>query len=321
MAERATGRWQGVKELAQAGGNAYSDFNRSVGVSPKNEIAGQFARGNIGRGVVNAAYGAPGWEVLTDLLSGPKRQVLGGSQQALDARRASFQSGAASGASIVDAGLGYVDRAAGMADTSRSAADSMMGQGAALGSQALFDQHRAVNAARGFAGADTASVAEAQMQQGLAQTRRSMMADAANVRGGNQAAALMSAQNTGAQAALDVNAQAGLLRRQEAVDRLNRQMGVEQMAAGLAQGRAGMGFGLQQSGLGYGMQAGGQIGQLGGAMSGIGSGREQLYTQAGLDADKAQLEYDARLAGADVQRKAGIIGAIGGGIAKMYGAG
>lgn len=314
-------------------GNAYSDFNRSVGVSKDSEIFGQFKRGNYGKGIVNIAYGAPGWEVAQDLLSGPKRQVLGGSQEALDARRAQYAQGVQQGQAVTQAGLGAVDQAqgylgaaAGQAGADRGMAQTMYGTGMGIGGMGVLRQQDAIQQARAMAMRDTGSVAESLMQAGLGQTQRGMYGQAAQARGGNQAAAIRMAQRAGAQQALDVNSQIGVMRRQEAVDRLNRQLAVEDMAAQAGGQQAGLGYGVAGQGLGYALQGTGQLAGIGSSTGelGLGTGRmgldqQGLYVNAGLDADKAQLDYDARLAGADVQRKAGIIGGIASGASKMFG--
>lgn len=253
----------------------------------------------------------------------PEKSYVGGSQAALDARRSAYGSAGdasmASGAAGYQAGLGTMGQAAGQAIGDRGAAYGYAANGQGLGLAGIGSQNAAVTNARALAGRSTDSLAQRMLQAQSAANQRQMVGMAAQARGGNQAAAMRNAQAVGSQMQLQTNQQAAQMRAAEQQAALNRQLGVEQMAAGVGGQQAGLGYGMYGQGLGMAQTSTGQLAGIGGNMASAGLGQQNVGLGAyGLlnDIDLAQYEGDrANASAAAVARSpAGVFGNILGGI-------
>jgi hypothetical protein len=248
---------------------------------------------------------------LRGLNQAPPAQYLGGSADALAQRQQQYQQGIGQAGGVMGQGLGtsgtggqMLGQAGGLSMQDRTYGYGLAGQG-------LDTQMGALNAARQLAGQSTDSLAQAQLQQGLAQQQQQMLGQAAQARGGNQAAALRNAQMLGSQAGLQTNQAAAMLRAQEQQAQLARQLGVEQLAQQAGATQLGLGLGAAQQGTQNYGTFGGQLGSLGLGQSQVGLGSQGQFLDAQSAADKAQLEADTKSASAGQEAKGGIMGVAG----------
>jgi hypothetical protein len=258
--------------------------------------------------------------ITTHLTGGPpERSFAGGSQEALDAQRGQYggmgANSYAAGGQAWSQGLGTMGQAAGQAQADRNAAYGYAAQGQGIGSSGLAGQNAAVANARGIAAQSTDSLAQRQLQAQSAANQRQMMGMAAQARGGNQAAAMRNAQLVGSQMQLQTNEQAAQLRAGEQQAAINRQLGVESMAANVGGQQAGLGYGMYGQGLGMAQGATGQLAGIGGNMASAGLGQQNVGLGAyGLlnDLNIAQLEADRANASAAAVAKspAGVVGNV-----------
>lgn len=268
-------------------------------------------------------FGAGG--SLMEGISGgaPAPSYIGGSPEEL-ARRQAMLSGQAqasfgTGMAQQQQGVGMLGQAGDQSRADRSNAYGMFNQGMGLGSGGIDRQNAQLNSLLAQAQFEGPSQAQAQMQQGLDQTQRAMLGQAAQTRGGNQAAAMRNAQSAGSQMALQTNQQAAILRAQEAQQRQQNILGAQQFAAGSYGQQAGLGYGLAGQGLGAAQQSTGQLGQFGANVSQAGLGQQNVGLGAmGIltDQDKAQMEAERanRSAEKTARNPLGIGGQILGGI-------
>lgn len=236
------------------------------------------------------------------------------------------------GTNMVGGGKGYYDRQmlywGGIGDSSQMIGQggSMLGQayasagddrlfGASLLASGLGGQAGALANARRFAAQPTDSLAQLQLQQGLAQNQQAMLGQAAQARGGNQAAAMRQAQLLGTQQALQTNQQAAMMRAAEQQAAINRQIGVEQMAQQAAQQQLGLGMGAMQAGTSNQAQIGSQVGGMGLQQQG-----QMLDAMGQTDALQAQFQRDRTEQSIRNQERQGkALGSILGSIPKMIG--
>jgi hypothetical protein len=253
----------------------------------------------------NGVYSALTAQSLLGLNKPPPQQFLGGSQEALDQRRQMYMAGLQGGNEMMGLGAAGAGDGMGMAAADR-------GYGYDLAGAGIVGQAMAIDQARQMAARPTDSLARLQLQQGLAQNQQAMLAQAAQARGGNQAAAMRQAQMLGTQEALQTNAQAAQLRAAEQQAAINRQLGVEQMAAQASGQQLGLGMGAAQAGTAQYSQNALGVGQLG-------LGSQGQYLDAQAQADKAQLEADTKWASAKKAAQGGIMGTVGRAIGSFFG--
>jgi hypothetical protein len=276
----------------------------------------------------------------------PKDQWFGGGAGELERLREGYAKGQDlgqiqifRGEEGIDQGLKTLGSAQGTAAGLGVAASNYGVQGQGIGQAGMLAQDAAMGrqndvtlAMLGTAAQQGPSAAQAQMQMGLDQSRRAMMAQAASARGGNQAAAMRNAQAQGSQMALDVNQQAGVLRAQEANAQRQALLGAQAQAAGIYGGqqqmmgqRAGMGYGMQGQGLGLQQGANAQLADIGNTQAGIGQARANMgvqqqanYLGAETEANKAQLEASQSGEEAKNKSKGGILGGIGSALGGIF---
>ena len=269
--------------------------------------------------------------VTTHLTGGaPAPSYLGGTPEAQEAGRTRLNNisdrAAKSGEATYATGTSMLGDASSAAYADRSNALGLSGQGQMLGNSGVTAQNQAIANARGVAAQQGPSAAQAQMQMGLDQSQRAMMAQAAGARGGNQAAAMQMAQATGSNMANQVNQQAGILRAQEQQAAMDRQLGVEQMAAGYGGQQAGLGYGMQTQGMGLAQGSTKQVGDIGANMTSAGLGQQNIGL-GGLntlaDRDKAVLDSDRGNASATTAANspAAAFGSVLGGVTSLWGGG
>ena len=283
---------------------------------------------------------------VTEHLTGgpPQKAYLGGSAFNAEGERNKLQSrgkGAMfDGRNDYGGGVQTLGSAANSAVADRGNAGAYSTGGMMLGQSSIDQQNQALarqNDVTGqmlaTAGQQGPSAAQAQMQMGLDQSQRAMMAQAAAARGGNQAAAMRTAQATGANMANDVNQQAGVLRAQEAQQQQMNMMGAQQAAAGIYGGQqqtmgntAQLGYGMQGQGLGLAQGSTGQLAGIGANQTSAALGQQNIglgYDQIIADRDKAQLEADRGNASASAAAKspAAAFGSVLGGVTQLWGGG
>ena len=318
-----------VGDVASAGGNLLSGNFKEAGK-------------DFGRSMLSMIPG----QSLTAWNTTPDPTYIGGSQEALDARRQQQQQGIGQGAAYTQGGMEIAgagaDMIGGAYDTAgqdRTLARGYSDSGLRIGAAGLDQQRQAMgrqNAVTGQMLATAAqqgpSAAQAQLQMGLDQSQRAMMAQAAGARGGNQAAAMQMAQATGSNMANQVNQQAGVLRAQEAQQQQMNLLGAQQAAAGIYGGQqqtmgttAQLGYGMQGQGLGLAQGSTGQQGQMGANVGSIGLGvagagnqMQGNYLGAQTETDKAQLTADTQQSSAKQGAKGGIMGAAKNIIGSMF---
>jgi hypothetical protein len=203
-----------------------------------------------------------------------------------------YKQGIGAGAGLTQYGVGLMGHAAGQTSADRNAALAYSGTGSQIGASGLIGQNAAVANARGIAARPTDSQALAQLRSAQDANNRAMMGMASAARGGNQAAALRNAQQVGAQSQLMANQQAAQLRAAEQQAAVQRQLGVEQMAAGVGGQQANLGYGMYGQGLGLAQGSTGQLGQLGSQAGGLGTTQQGIYVNAQGERDIAQAEMD-----------------------------
>lgn len=281
---------------------------------------------NKGAGFMADPFGGGG-SFMTALSGGPIQQsYLGGSAEAEAAARAALtaQGNASFGSGMAQqqGGVGMLAQAGQQAVTDRGNAYALYNRGTQLGGQGIDQQNAMLQGLVAQAQQQGPSAAQAQLQQGLDQTQRSMLAQASAARGGNQAAAMRNAQMAGSQMAQQTNQQAAVLRAQEAQQRQQNILGAQQYAAGSYGQQAGLGYGMAGQGLGAAQNSTGQLGQFGANVSQAGLGQQNVGLGSyGIlsDRDKAKLEADRAHASASATQRsplgaAGtVIGAIFGG--------
>lgn len=313
----------------------YSRGNNFAGVKPSDEIAGEYFRGNYGRGTYNLLIGKPGWTAARNLLQGPKGSYMGGSKEALEANRQQYDQGILSGQDqnargegIAMAGADTLQQGAGMAGGAYDAGMGLSAMGTGIGLGSLGQQSGYLGSSLDAARTDVGSQALAQQQMANDANAKRMMAQAASARGGNAAAAMRNAQAQASANQLDTNQQLALLRMKEAESKRDAQIQANQYAAGQMGQNAQMGFSTASAGLGAAnsatgnvLQAGSGIGSIGGQIMGSGTQNTSTFVNAELEQNKAQLEADQKLQEAKAKHRAGIIGAISKGIGSMAGGG
>lgn len=269
---------------------------------------------------------------LTKALTGAselERGYFGGDKKAYDATRAEYGALgaglAAEGQTRTGEGYNLLGEAYTDASGDHSRAKFYENQGYGIGQQAMQSQDMDLYNLQSMAGRNTDSLAQAQLQAGLEQTQRTMAAQAASARGGNQAAALRNAQATGAQMALQTNQQAAMMRAQEQQAQLAREMAAQQYAGNVHGGRAQMGYGMQGQGLGLAQGATQGEAQIANQMAGIGLEQGgQALGAYGLrnQVDSAQLGTDVNYNSALAAGSSPLVvaNAVTNGVAAYYGA-
>lgn len=292
------------KQIAQTTGGA---TQLTLGILGGNKRNIKEGASRLGKGVWDTLTAAP----LRSLNNPPPQQFLGGSADALAQRQGMYMDGIAQGNALMGAGVGTADAGVGLLGQAagQSIQDRQFGYG--LAGTGYMQQGAALGNARALAGQSTDSMAQLQMQQGLAQAQQAMMGQAAQARGGNQAAAMRGAQLAAANMALQTNGQAAMLRAAEQQAMINRQMGVEQLAAQMGGQQLGLGLGAAQQGTSQLGQFGGQVGSIGLGQGQIGLGSQGQYVGALAGTDKEQLEADTQHASAAQASKGGVMGVAG----------
>lgn len=242
------------------------------------------------------------------LFNTPEGSYLGGSREELAARRAQYQAGIGVGQGYTEGGVNTANQGVAILGGAAPQAQAMATQGQGIGMTGLSNQQAALNRQNQIgnmmmaqAAQQGPSAAQAQLQMGLDQSQRAMMAQAASARGGNQAAAMMGAQGNAAAMAGQVNQQAAVLRAQEAQQRQQNILGAQGQAAAM-QGNAGqqygqvgaLGYGMQGQGIGQQAQIGSNIGSIGLGQAQAGNQAQSNYLGAQSEADKAQLDADLK---------------------------
>lgn len=284
---------------------------------------------------ISSVTGGPLWAMNQP----PDPTYIGGSAEALDARRQQQTQGigqgmayTAGGMDTANAGANMIGGAYGYAGQDRATALNLSSQGYQLGNMGIAQQQAALgrqNAQLGqmlsTAQQQGPSAAQAQLQMGLDQSRRAMMAQAANARGGNAAAAMRTAQANGMGMAGQVNQQAAVLRAQEQAQHQAQLLQAQQFASGAYGGQqaqmgntAALGYGMQGQGLGLAQGSTGQMGQMGANVGSIGLGQASAgnqmqgnYLGAQTATDKAQLDADNQQESAKQASKGGVMGLAG----------
>lgn len=216
----------------------------------------------------NAQYYGGSQEAQRDILHG-YRSRQDQSIEAQNAGLAQMGQGVQSAQGIAEQGRDVYGLGSGAFTTGRNAAGA-----------GLAGLSGATNLAAQAAYGNAPSEAEILIRNQAAQIGRQQAAMAANVRGGNQAAAMMGAQQAGAEAQLAAVGQAAALRANEMA--ANRQA-YAQAAAAQTQAALGMGsMGLGAMGQGMGAQQFGAQSQMGYGQFGaeLGAQREGAYLGA-----------------------------------------
>lgn len=337
-AAKAAQAKQGQGRVTSAGvgySKQLEDGSRPVLAGELNQVAktaggtGQVMKGIFTGNKADIKRGAKDfWEGSKQILTGaslgflnkaPERQYMGGSADALAAKRAMLQGGVFQGNDMMLNGLGTSQ---GGIDYLNYAAQNAMADrnfGRNIAGSALEQQAQALANSRAYAARPTDSLAQLQLQQGLAQNQMAMNAQAAQARGGNQAAAMRGAQLQGVNAAMDMNGQAAQLRAAEQQAMINRQLGVEQLAAQMGGQQLQQGLGMQQGGTGQLGQFGGQIGSVGLGQAQVGLGSQGQYLTGLQETDKTQLGADTQHASAAQASKGGILKTVGSVIGGIFG--
>jgi hypothetical protein len=253
----------------------------------------------------------------------PRKQYYGGSPEALEERRETYEAGRSSGAAQVQGGLDQLGQAGGMARGNAALGAATYGYGLSGASQARSAQNSALTGLLGAAMLRGPSMAEAQQRVGLSQLQGAMNARAADARGGNQAAAMRSANAAGSQMGLGLLERQGVLRAQEEDARMQRELGARGLIANAYGQQVGQDYGLLGLGLGTMGQATSQVGSFGAEAARIGAGREGAYLGARQAVDASQLDADmgretARYSGQQAMM-GGAMGTAGGIVGSIYG--
>lgn len=240
-----------------------------------------------------------------------RKQYFGDTAEQADAYRNQYESGIQGGNATMGQGVGMMGDAARYAQGNTALGVDMYRQGQSMGQAQMDAQNAQIATMLRQTNTQGASVAQEQMRQGLDQSQRAMMAQAASARGGNQAAAMRTAQATGSQMALDVNQQAGVLRAQEQQAFLARKLQAQQMAAQAYGQQSQLGFGMQGQGVGLANQAAGIYGQMGQATGQLGLGSQGQFLDARTSMETAALNSDTQIAMAKAQaqqaKRAGLL--------------
>jgi hypothetical protein len=260
--------------------------------------------------------------IFPGMSSGPQKQSLGGSPEALDAMRGEYAANNAVGQGIQSQGVGDLGlgakRAGGVYDKAVGAGadmgQQMFAQGGGTMSAGLSRQNKAANKAHDIAASENpAQIAQAQANAALASSQRNTLAQGRA--GGLMGLRSAMAENdaAGANVAMQSGAMAAQLEQQRKQDMLV----AEGLAANVGSQQSSLGAGLQTQGagtygsmLGIGNQSAGVTANAGGQLGQLGLGTQQTYTGAALDANKTQLDQDWKQAQADKQAKSGFISNI-----------
>ena len=275
----------------------------------------------LGEGMLSAATGG----ALRAMNNPPPKSYMGGSAEALNAKRAQYEQGMllglgqnARGELMAGQGAGIAGVGAAMGGGTYDAAGNLYGTGMGIGASGIGAQDAAIGQAINTAGMQVGSLAAAQQQMANDANSRQMMAQASAARGGNQAAAMRNAQAQGSQNALVTNQQLGLMRLKEEQDRKDSMVQAQQFAASQYGDRASMGYGTATQGLGAQNTATGQvltagstIGQIGSNVMGSGNDQSKAFLNAEVEQNKAQLESDKANASAKQAAKGGVGGIVG----------
>ena len=342
----------GIQAQQQAQANAYQTPEQRVDNRLNNAVDRTPVLGQIGKDAYNGIYGGGqvvggvltgkrlGQSVISSITAGPlralnnppPRQYMGGSKEALEAKRAQYEQGmiagvdqnsrgeatAMQGANV--AGQGAV-MGAGTYDTAMNLAST--GQNVAQGGMASQDAMLGSSVAN--ASQQLGSLAAAQQQMANDTQARQMQAQAAAARGGNSAAAMRNADMQSSQNALVNNQQLGAMRLQEEQARNARITQAEQVAAGQYGDRAAMGYGTAAQGLGAANTATGQVVNAGSTIGNIGGNTMQSgntmsgnFINAEVAQNKAQLDADEKNASAKQGAKGGVLGMVGKAIGSIF---
>lgn len=253
----------------------------------------------------------------------PKRQFFGGSEEALDQTRKDYEAGRTSGGAQARTGLDMLSRGSDMASMNSQRGSDVYGYGMQTAEQARRSENQALAGLLATAQQRGPSQAEAQQRAGLAQLQRSMLGQAADVRGGNQAGAFRNAQAAGSDMGLQLLERQGALRAAEEDAAIRRELAAREAVANAYANQTGRGYGLLGLGLGTMGQAAGQVGGFGAQYAGIGAGREGNYINAVNAVNAAQLDADlgrerARF-GQQSAMMGGMLGTAGGIVGSIYG--
>lgn len=255
----------------------------------------------------------------------PRKQFFGNTAEQEQAYRNQYETGIQQGNAMLGQGAGMIGQAGQMAQDNALLSQGMYGQGRMLGDAGIAGQNRGISNMLSAAYQQGPSAAQAQMQAGLDQSQRAMMAQAAAARGGNQAAAMRNAQAQGSQMALDANQQAAVLRAQEQQAEIARRVNAQQAAAQLYGQQSQLGYNIQGQGLGYANQAAGMYGDLGQGIGQMGLANQGQFLDARTAMESAALNADVQVAMAKAQaqqnKRNGLLGfagaLVGGGGAVM----
>jgi hypothetical protein len=289
---------------------------KPIGGKPVVATGPAYQGGSIKQAVDTKTYSTSPGEVRSGrLLETPREVYVGGGSAEASDRKNMYKAGIGSGAGLTDYGVGVAGQGAGMLGQAGQQAIAYGAEGQGIGQFGLNSQNAAIANARGLAGQSTDSLALLQLQQAQDTNTQRMLGMAAQARGGNQAAALRNAQAMGSQNQLVTNQQAAQLRAGEQQAALNRQLGVEQMAAGVGGQQAGLGYGMYGQGIGMLGQAGAQTGQIGTSLAGTGVQQQGVYVGALAGHDRTQAELDAEREKARREQKNkifdGVMGSVG----------
>jgi hypothetical protein len=301
--------------LARAEDN-YTDWNRSAGVAPEDEIFGEFARGNVGNAFTNLAYGAPGWSALKTYLKGADPIYSGGSPEALDANRSQYDAGILGGQDMTARGEGI---GAYGADAAAAAGNLGMQTGALGMNTAMTGMNRETNALNqsiNAANRNVASLSNAQQQAATDNQARQMQAMAASARGGNAAAALRAAGAQGSQNQMQTSQLLAQTRLAEDQAMRTAQIQAHQNAATQYGNRANTGFNAATAGANTANTSASTIGTIGGNVMNAGTDNTKTFVDAELQQNKDQMEQDRKNAeekGGFFKKAAGVVGSFFGG--------
>lgn len=312
---RANQRVDKATEEAPFLGTVGKEITNSVGGTAK--VVGGVLDGNkreikegakmFGESVLSATTGG----ALRSLNKPPPKSHYGGSAEEAAALKARNAAGIDAGLGVTDSGLQVIGTAVGQAGQNRNVGLGMVREGGQVANTGMLSQDARINASLAAANQPVNSVAEAQMRMAADRNNAQMMAQASAARGGNQAAALRSAQAIGSQNSLETNQQAGLLRLQEEQARRAGIVQANQSAAGMYGDRAQLGYSVAGQGLGAATTATGQTGQLGQAVTQVGTTTTGQFLGADTAQNQAQIQADAKWADEAQKSKGGVAGVVG----------
>lgn len=273
--------------------------------------------GRVANSVGSALSAAP----LRNALKGPDSTYYGGSKEAGAAYQARDDAGIMAGMDTTGTAVDVAGSAVNMAGGTYDRANVLASTGYDLGGQGIGSQNAALDASIGAAGMQVGSLAEQMARQQTDQQARQLMGMASQARGGNQAAAMRTAQQVSAQQAAGTNQQLALLRLQEEQDRRAGMIQAQQFAAGQYGGQAELGYGTAGSALDVQNASTGQVNQAGSTIGEIGTTTTGQFLDAETARLQAQLEADQKTQEAKSAHKAGLLKGLSSGISSMYGGG